>query len=142
VARTDEGLFERRGLIAIDELVIFFDPSIPTSALSYGEEATAASTVSVESLLFFFLFRRFFSRIVKRSSFSARRRPRDSMPRGHVGASSILLLLFFLISCTRSPFVSCSPLFHLFLHFEERHEMAAIPGKSVFSERSCLVIPV
>jgi len=104
-----------RGLIAIDELVIFFDPSIPMSALSYGEEATAASTV--ESPSFFFLsFHRGPSlveslRIVERSSFRARRRPRDLMPRGHVGASSILLLLrpfphFFLIR--RQFFLSCS----------------------------------
>lgn len=114
---------ERRGLIAIDELVIFFDPSIPTSALSYGEEATAASTVSVESLFFFT-----FSPFLLFESWSAHH---SVHVEGHatrcledtsVHLVSFFFFVLFLIFCTRPPFVSCSPLFHLFLHFKERHE--------------------
>lgn len=90
------GLEERgRGLIAIDEPVIFFDPSI--TALSYGEEAAAAtaaaaaSTVAVESPFFpFSSFHLEPARIAECSSFRARRRPRDPMPRGHAVAFSIL----------------------------------------------------
>lgn len=114
---------ERRGLIAIDELVIFFDPSIPTPALSYGEEATAASTVSVESLLFFFfLFRRSSSSWSAHHSVHVEGHATRCLEDTSVHRISFSLFIFFLISCTRPPFVSCSPLFHLFLHFEERHE--------------------
>jgi len=84
---------ERRGLIAIDELVIFLDPPFPTSALSYGKEEAAATTggSSLHRLRRKSLFSlltippRVVSDLAGRL-FRARRRPRDPMPRGHVGA--------------------------------------------------------
>lgn len=118
VAHTDEGLLERRGLIAIDELVIFFDPSIPTSTLSYGEEA--ASTVSVESLSFFFLFRYSSSSsgVLIILCTSKATRPDASRTRQYI----LLLLLFPSSFLVRALSSYTSPLFHLFPYFKERHE--------------------
>jgi len=84
---------ERRGLIAIDELVIFFDPPFPTSALSYGKEEAAATTggsslhrLRRKSLFSLLTIPPRVASDIARRLFRARRRPRDPMPRGHVGA--------------------------------------------------------
>jgi len=97
VARTDEGLpWERKGFNCdrrTGDFLRSLDPHVGAVLRRRG-----CSSFHRRKSLFFSSFRRGPSlaeslRIVERSSFRARRRPRDLMPRGHVGASSILLFL-------------------------------------------------
>lgn len=66
------------------------------------------TTHGARDLPFFFSFFSIFSRsdrFVEHASFRARRRPRDLLPAGHIGASSILFyfVISFLLSSLRLP---------------------------------------
>lgn len=117
---------ERRDLITIDELVIFFDPSIllPASILTCGEKAIAALFYHVRRKSFFFPFLHSESFRIARSAHQILCTSKATRPDASRTRQYILLLLRLLPHFLYAPSLRIlfSLLFHRFFHFKDGHE--------------------